>query len=211
MAVTAYRHPRASDLTARGSGDYVRFRCDTEAELPSANVQNGDTAYTLDSKKMWDREGGAWVERGDASNTGGGVVPKYLEIPFHADGSAALTLTNQANAEQFLGNSDRNIKKIDLSNFTQVRLLARVVTGSASANTPRIYAEYHTSFTTTVGTYSGIGSSAVNCSLTSTGLIDSGWINLVAGAKADVFVTILMNGGDAAADPALGQVALQFK
>lgn len=134
-----------------------------------------------------------------------------LEVPFHADGSANITMTNQANSEQFLGNSNRNIKKVDLTGYTQVRLLARVVTGSASANTPRIYAQYWTSFTTTAATFVDIGEAAVNCSLATAGLIDSGWVDLVVGAKADVFVTVLQNGGDAAADPAVGHVVLQFK
>lgn len=138
-------------------------------------------------------------------------IPATTVLNIHSDAGANVTLTNQANAEQFLGNSNRNIHKINLSNYTQVRLVARVVTASASANTPRVYAEYHTSFSTTVGDYSGIGTSAVNCSLAATGVIDSGWVNLAAGAKADVFVTVLQNGGDGAADPALGAVTLQFK
>lgn len=72
MAFVAYRSPRATDLSTRADGDYVRFHCDAEADLPSTNVQNGDAAYTISTKKLWDRTGDAWVERGDASNTGGG-------------------------------------------------------------------------------------------------------------------------------------------
>lgn len=134
-----------------------------------------------------------------------------LILNFHADAGANLTLTNQANSEQFLGNSNRNITKIDLTDMTECRLICRVVTGSASVNTPRAYLQYHTSFTTTAATHSPIGTSEVLCSLTSAGLIDSGWIPLVAGAKADVFVTVLQHGGDAAADPALGMVVAHFR
>jgi len=132
-------------------------------------------------------------------------------VPIHSDGSAAITMTNQANSEQFLGNSNRIITKVDLTHYTQVRLITRVVTGSASANSPRVYAEYHTAFSTTIGNYVGIGTSTVNCSLTSTGLIDSGWIDLADGAKADVFIAVLQNGGDATADPAVGGVYLHFR
>jgi hypothetical protein len=139
--------------------------------------------------------------------SGGG----QLVVNVHANAAGNITMTNQANAEQFLGNSNRNITKVDLTDYTEVRLVARVVTGSASVNNPRIYAEYHTSFTTTVATYSGIGTSAVSCSLTTAGLVDSGWVALATGAKADVFVTVLQNGGDAGADPALGPVALHFR
>lgn len=80
MAVTAYRSPAAVDLSTRAVGDYVRFRCDTEAELPVANVLNGDTAFTNDTKKFWDRTGDAWVERGDASNTGGGGATEVTGV-----------------------------------------------------------------------------------------------------------------------------------
>ena len=72
MAVLAQRLPLAGDLSSRAVGDYVRFRCDTQAELPSSNVLDGDSAYAINTKKMFDRVEGAWVERGDASNTGGG-------------------------------------------------------------------------------------------------------------------------------------------
>lgn len=168
-----------------------------------AQGPQGDTGAT-------GSQGPAGADGSDGVDGADGV--SFAVVPFHSDGGANLTLTNQANAEQFLGNSNRNITKIDLTNFTQVRLLARVVTASASANNPRIYAEYNDPpFSTTVGDYSTLGSSAVNCSLAATGLIDSGWIDLVAGAKADVYLTILMNGGDAAADPALGMLMLQFR
>jgi len=90
MAVIAQRLPAATDLSTRATGDYVRFRCDTEAELPSTNVQNGDAAYTIDTKKMWDRVAGAWVERGDASNTGGGGGPHTHPISDVTDLQAGL-------------------------------------------------------------------------------------------------------------------------
>ena len=142
---------------------------------------------------------------------GGGGGSGSLILPFHADATANITLTNQANAEQFLGNSNRNIQKADLTSYTQVRLTARVITASASVNSPRLYVEYYTSFTTTVGTFIAIGASAANASLSAAGLVDSGWINLVTGAKADIFITVLQNGGDGAADPALGPVTVHFK
>lgn len=135
-----------------------------------------------------------------------------LIVPFHADGSANITMTNQANSEQFLGNSNRNITRADLTNYTQYRLVARVVTGSASANTPRLYAQFHTSFSTTASDYSPLGDSGdVNASLTNAGLVATAWTNLASAAKADVFLTVMQNGGDGTADPAVGPVMIQFK
>lgn len=134
-----------------------------------------------------------------------------LLVPFHAAADSAVTMTNQANSEQFLANSNRNIIKADLTDYTECRLTTRVNTGSASVNSPRVYLQFHTSFTTTVATYSDCAATPVSCSLTNTGLIDSGWMSLVAGAKADVFLTVMQNGGDGAADPAVGPVIAYFR
>lgn len=128
-----------------------------------------------------------------------------LTIPFHSDATANVTLTNQAAADGFLAGSNRNIIKADLAGYTQCRLLTRVVTQSASAASPRVRLRYKAgAFSTTLTDYIQIGDSDVTCSLTAAGLIDSGWVNLVAGAKADVLLTISQLGGDGVADPALG-------
>jgi hypothetical protein len=132
-------------------------------------------------------------------------------VVFQANAATAVNLTDQATAEQFFNNANRNITKIDLTGYTQCRLIARVTTGSASANTPRLILKYHTSFSTTVGDYVDIGTSAVVASLTNTGVIDSGWIALAAGAKADIFLAVTMIGGDAAADPAVAHMYAHFR
>jgi hypothetical protein len=41
--------------------------------------------------------------------------------------------------------------------------------------------------------------------------LDTGWINLVAGAKADVFVALVTSGGDGTLDPLFGTVMMEFK
>jgi hypothetical protein len=51
----------------------------------------------------------------------------------------------------------------------------------------------------------------VTVSLSAAGHVETAWTNLAAGAIADVFLTVLQNGGDAAADPALGHVSIQFR
>jgi microcystin-dependent protein len=65
MAVTPYYFLSPTSLAALGNrpiGVYgVRFVCDTEAELPTINVIDGDLAFTNDSGRRWMRTGGAWV------------------------------------------------------------------------------------------------------------------------------------------------------
>lgn len=130
---------------------------------------------------------------------------------FYGDTATNLQLTNQANAENFLAAVSRDITVLDLTTYTQCRLVTRVQTNSASANNPRLRLRYHTAFSTTVTDYVDIGTSEVATSLASTGLADSGWINLATGAKADVYVTVTQIGGDGAADPVIGFINAYFR
>lgn len=154
--------------------------------------------------------------QGDTGPTGpqgadGDTGPASIAVVnFHADGGANCTLTNQANSEQYLGNSARNETQFDGTSFTQVRLVAYVITQSASANSPRLYPQYWNGAAwATIG--AGTVASGEATTMASTGIKVTPWINLPAGAKADVRFRIAMHGGDGAADPALGNVSLQFK
>lgn len=133
-----------------------------------------------------------------------------IVIPLVAD-SAAVALTNMAAALNFFNSSHRHATKVDLTGFTQVRLLVnKQATAGAAAS--KVILRYRTAFDATAANWSDIGSSEVSCAINvQNTVIDSGWINLVAGAKADVFICPLMSGGDGALDPAVGSVTAQFK
>jgi hypothetical protein len=140
------------------------------------------------------------------------AAPAVRSVPFHAAAPTALTLTSQAVAAQFLANNNRNITLLDLAEYTECRLVARVATGSASANTPQLRVGYSTTFTTTVGSFSDIGTSPVVASLTTAGVARSAWVPLATNAAADaVYVTVLQEGGNASASPALGPVIVEFR
>lgn len=145
------------------------------------------------------------------SELGGSGGAGLLDVAIHADGAGNITMTNQVAAEQFLSNSNRNVTKVDLTGKTQVRLLCRVITGGAAG--AKIVLKYKTgAYSDTVGDYSTIGTSEVSCSIaTNNTHIDSGWINLAAGAIADVMITVTQVDGDAAADPVVASVHAQFK
>jgi hypothetical protein len=145
----------------------------------------------------------------DSGGGGGGIT----EIPWHAHGSANFALTNSPLAERIaLNQPTRMCKFVPASGFTQVRMVGVQAVTSASVNTPKVKLKYKTGdYSATPGNYSDIGTSSVELSLTGTGAKDTGWIDLAAGAKADVWVTLTELGGDGAADPAFGHLQVYFK
>lgn len=125
--------------------------------------------------------------------------------------AAGLTLTNMAAALAFLGGSHRYAVKADLTNFTQVRLVVnKQATAGAAAS--KIILRYIGGFNTTAANWLDIGASEVSVPINVQNTVQvSAWVNLAAGAKADVFVTALMSGGDGVLDPVIGNVVAQFK
>lgn len=149
--------------------------------------------------------------QGETGAQGPAGAGGQIIIPFHSDGGANCTLTNQANSEQYLLNSARSECQLDATNLTQVRICSQLVTASAAANSPRLYPQYHNgSAWTTIGAGTVVSGEAISLA-TPTGNKTTSWINLPAPAKADVRFRIAQNGGDGAADPALGLTVLQFK
>ena len=102
MAVISYvRYALTSgqSSTSRPAGAFLYFYCDTEAELPSgAAALDGDGAYTVDTKKRWQRAGGAWALRTEDS------VANRLQ-----DASGDIFFVNDLTDGQFLKRSGANI------------------------------------------------------------------------------------------------------
>lgn len=121
-----------------------------------------------------------------------------------------VSLTNQSSALVFFANDNDFRTKMDLSPFTQIRMFSHVVQAGFAGSFHEV--RYFTSFSTAQGDYLTIGSSAVRNVHTSTGLIDTGWINLVAGAIIDnAFLALVMDDGDNTADPIVRQVVCHFR
>lgn len=133
-----------------------------------------------------------------------------LILTFLAD-AAAFTWTNMPVADTLLNASHRHVQKADLTNYTQVRFIVNKQT-VAGASGAKLILRYATTFQTTPGGYSAIGASAVEVAVNvQNSILDTGWINLVAGAKADVFLAIVGTAGDATLDPQFGTIVAQFK
>ncbi len=134
------------------------------------------------------------------------VAKSRSSITFLSSGA----ITNVAAALQFFQNTNSYIVKVDLTSFTDVRLLTvRGGAGGASA-TMELY--YKTTYSGTVTDYAAIASPSASVSLTNGSVyLDSGWQPLVAGAKAEVFVALITQGGDGAADPNFGNIVAEFR
>ena len=144
------------------------------------------------------------------SHAGGGGAGQ-LSLALHCESDAAATWSNMPVAATFLFGSHRHITKADLSGYTQCRLIANKQ-GTAGAAASKLMLRYAASFSTTVGSYSDIGTSEVSVAVNVTNnVLDSGWVNLAAGAKADVFIAVVGSGGDGVLDPQFGSIKAQFK
>jgi len=127
-------------------------------------------------------------------------------IPIYADAGVNLVLTDQPNSEQPLANSQRSGVRVTSYQATQARLTCIVMALSASVNSPRLYFQYSTDGVN----WTGDGTLG-NISLSSTGAKETAWIDLPGGAIGDVYVRVAQNGGNGTADPALGNVTIQFR
>ena len=93
------------------------------------------------------------------------------------------------------------------STMTSSRIIVNVATlGATSA---QLRAQYSTDLATWnyLDASNGPASGVIN----TTGLKVSAYSALVAGAKADVYLRIVGTDGDGVADPAFGQIEVQFK
>lgn len=123
-----------------------------------------------------------------------------------------FTFTNMPAATQIMNWHPGFIRRVDLTGFTQVRLLS--VQNAAAFAGSRMRLRYYTSFSTTASNYLAIGTSEVDVAL-ATGAgptpLASSWIDLAAGAKADVYVAPLGIDGDGVADPSFYSVTCEFR
>ena len=148
------------------------------------------------------------------SHAGSGT-PLPLYIPIAVPVLAALVWTNMPAALSFwlsTATVAKGTTRVDLTNYTQVRLLVNKQ-GTAGAAAAKLILRYKAApWTQVVANYSDIGASEVSVAINvQNSFLDSGWINLAAGAKADVFIDLLGSGGDGTVDPAFGYIAAAFK
>jgi hypothetical protein len=122
---------------------------------------------------------------------------------------APITLNNVPSAVQFFNNSNSYITRVDMAGKKRARLIGRVTTAATGGTQVRV--RYRTIFSTTASDYLQMGASEIQIPIGSNGVFESAWINLVAGAQADVLVALQTIGGDGNTDPVVSQIHLEIE
>lgn len=135
----------------------------------------------------------------------------HLTHIIHGNGAADATWANMPAAATLFASSARHVRKLDLTNYTQARLTMTKASVAGVAGS-KIILRYYTAWSATASDYLDIGTSEI--SLATDGGIDglvSSWVDLAAGAKADVWIGVIGTGGDGAVDPTFGTISAEFR
>ena len=120
---------------------------------------------------------------------------------------AEVVVTNlPAAVTEWLGGVRR--LKADLTDYTQARMTATVGATPGSAGS-KVAVQYSTD----QSSWAYLDASAgPNAEVDSASTCETGaWVNLDAGAKADVFLRLVTVGGDGVVDPTVGLITVQFR
>jgi hypothetical protein len=128
-------------------------------------------------------------------------------IPVRAAYSTQSWTSMPAALTEFNGNTQGRIK-VDLTNATQARLVVHMMS-TAGAASAELRAQYSTD--ASVWNYlDGATGPAAAINVAST-TVAGAWVNLVAGAKADVFLRVVGMNGDGIISPSFGSISVQVK
>ena len=174
--------------------------------LSSLRVPHGVAPTSPVNGDMWTATAGTFVRINGVTRQVDVGVTNYKWVGPNGNTQAV----NQSAALQFFDNDVDYRTKMDLSGYTQARLISNIsVVGFAGAFHE---IRYFTSHSATVGDYLTIGSSAVSNDHDALGIVDTGWINLVSGAKIDnAFVALVMDDGNGVLDPAWLEITMYFR
>lgn len=130
-------------------------------------------------------------------------------LPLYAN-ATNLVSTNQPAGVQSPGATSLNIRRFDLTNYTQIKLSIRVVVAGAATANQSLWYTTNLSAINWVEIGSGTGDNV--CSYASTGFgVETAWMDIPAGAKTDVLLGTFEQDGNAAADPATNNIVVYIR
>lgn len=128
-------------------------------------------------------------------------------------GDGSHRWTNMPAANTFLLGSHAHVCQIDLTDFSEVRLLVNQQTDAAAG--AKLTLKYRSSFSSNIANYSDILTGGLFVNLASAGaapgIFVTSWSNITSGAQADVVLAIAGSGGDGVIDPEFGWIGAQFR
>jgi hypothetical protein len=139
--------------------------------------------------------------------SGGGTLPAPITVLTITD-AASMSLTNPPSTAQEWQNGTRNRVRVDLTNATQMRISVNVQATAGFAGS-QLRVQYSTDLSTW-NYVDGASGPAVATDVATTTVAGS-WVNIVVGAKADVYLRVVSFGGDGIVDPSFGNVVVQVK
>lgn len=178
----------------------------TKGDLP---VGTGTTPTT--SQRLAAGTDGAVLVANSSASEGLSYERRHFSHIIYGDSGADVVWTNMPLAVTLWLGSHRHIRRVDLTNYRQVRLVVqKQAVAGAAASILAVY--YGAAFSTLVANYASIGTSSVQVATNgATVAVESAWVNLTALARADVYVALVGQGGDGALDPNFGFVEVQFR
>ncbi len=151
-------------------------------------------------------------------DSNGAVFPLDAPIPYNVGSicfSAEVpnTWSNQPSTLQFFDSSSAYVTQADLSAYNQVRLVVNKQTQAGATGSKLILRYQATSGAPlTASSYSDIGITEVSVATNVTNtILNTGWIDMAAGAIDDVYIALLGSGGDGALDPVYGNIYAEFR
>jgi hypothetical protein len=211
-------------LQARDTSSNPQFELTKDGWVKLANgplVRAGsgspEGAVTAPVGSLWLRSDGGtntalYRKESGSGNTGwvavaGTAANAVLDICLNGYGAFNTDWTNMPSAETIFLNTPRYQTQVDLTNFTQVRFVV-FLNGTGSAGS-KLRLEYWNG--SVWGAVDGGTGTDIAIDSGSASVHTSGWVNLAAGAKADVIIAPFGLGGDGVADPSFGVIHAQFK
>lgn len=152
---------------------------------------------------------------GDGSTAGGVpcIVVPPMQVTLDVGVVSGVTWTAMPAASTlYLGNHAHVCLVPNTEPYTQVRF-SIIKMGTAGNTGATLELKYHTSFSTTVGSYSQIGQAALSVAIDTTNtLLDTGWIDIDSSAKASaIYLAIVGAGGNGVISPNFGVAQAWFR
>jgi parallel beta-helix repeat protein len=175
---------------------------DSKSDTGDPTGTAGALYYNANSGKFRCYQGVAWT---DCIGSGGSTTDVVSETITFLAASSVTWSSMPAALTELLGNTRQRVK-VDLTNATQMRLLANISTAGAAGSELRV--QYSTDQSSWNYVDAATGPSVA---IDSTGLQVSSFITIDAGAKSDVFLRIIGINGNGSTSPILGTIYVQAK